>query len=286
MVAARLVVGVAGAALLLSAGCFGGKGGMTEPSTTTGVSGTPPTFVDEAGRNLAGGHPAPIIVGGTTYLYTNTGAAGTSVAASPDGLTFSNVPAKYPAGISRTIVPLGDGRVRMYYLADGASVDVSSAVSSDGLNWTVEPGTRYTDPSLGAIRAIALPSGGYRIYYPNGSGLTSVFSADGLTFTSEGPVAITQGDSTFSWGASAAAYVNGQYHMVLSRTPTSTGISELWHAISADGRSWTVDRSVMAANPGLSINQPAWGINGTTARVYYRTVVGSSSLIASGVVKF
>ena len=225
-------------------------------------------------------------VGGTTYLYLNTGAAGVAVAASPDGLTFANVPARYPAGISRTIVPTTDGRFRMYYFADSTAVDVSSAVSSDGVNWSVEPGARYTDPNIGAIRAIALPGGGYRIYYPNGVGITSLMSSDGLTLTSEGPVGITPGDSTFSWGPSAAAYVNGQYHMVLSRTPTSTGISELWHAVSADGRNWTVDRSVMAANPGVAINQPAWAINAGTNRVYYRAIFNGGSGIASGVIRF
>jgi len=283
----RYGVVLAGIALVLSGGCGhkGGGGGMTAPSTV-GVSGTPPTFVDEAGRNLAGVHPAPVIVGGTTYLYLNTGGAGNAVAAASDGLTFANVPAKYPAGISRTIVQTTDGRFRMYYFADGSAVDVSSAVSSEGVNWNVEPGVRYTDPNIGAIRAVALPSGGYRIYYPNGVGITSLVSSDGLTFTSEGPVIITPGDSTFSWGPSAAAFVNGQYHMVLTRNPTNTGVSELWHAVSADGRNWTVDRSVMAANPGVAINQPAWAINGGTNRVYYRAVFNGASGIASGVIRF
>src|ERR1700687_5237680 len=98
MVAARLVAVLSGTSLLLSLSCGGGKhGGMTAPSSG-GVSGAPPTFIDEAGRNLAGAHPAPVIVGGTTYLYFNTGAAGVAVAASPDGLTFAHAPAKYPAG--------------------------------------------------------------------------------------------------------------------------------------------------------------------------------------------
>jgi hypothetical protein len=171
----------------------------------------------------------------------------------------------------------------MYYFSDATTADVSSAISSDGLKWTVEAGTRYSDPNIGAIRAIALPTGGYRLYYPNGVGLTSVLSTDGLTFMSEGPVVITPGDATFAWGPSAAAYLNGQFHLVLTRTPTATGVSELWHAVSVDGRTWTVDRSVMAANPGVPLNQPAWAIRGTTARIYYRAQPNGSNIIASAV---
>jgi hypothetical protein len=265
----------------------GGGSGGSPTSPSTGTSGPPPTYSDEAGRGFTGVHPAPIIVGGITYLYVNTGTAGTTVQASMDGLSFTPTPATYPAGASRTIVSLPDGRYRMYYYSpDGTSTDVLSAVSNNGLNWTVEPGVRYSDPAAGAIRATALPTGGYRLYYPSGTGFTSALSTDGLSFTSEGPIAITQNDATFTWGASAAAYVNGQFHMVLTRIPTSTNVSELWHAVSLDGRTWTVDRSAMAANPGVPINQPAWAINGSTDRIYYRAQPNGSNAIASGVIRF
>jgi hypothetical protein len=282
----RFGAAFAGAAFVLSLGCGKqGGGGPTAP-TSVGVSGAPPTFVDEGGRNLAGAHPAPVIVGGTTLLYLNSQQAGSMVPASADGLSFANMPANYPPGISRSIVALTDGRFRMYYFADGTTADVSSAISSDGLNWTVEPGARYSDPNIGAIRALAVPGGSYRIYYPNGSGLTSLISNDGLSFAPEGPVTMTGADNSYAWGPSAPAYIGGQYHMVITRTPNSTGVSELWHAVSADGRNWTLDRSVLAANPGTPINQPAWGINGSTNRVYFRVLAGNSSLIASGTIRF
>jgi hypothetical protein len=285
---ARLAVVLVLATLSFCLACGGGGqgggnhggGSPTSPGGTTSA-----TFMDE-GTHFAGVQPAPLVIGGITYVYQNSGSAGTQVEAAPDGRTFAPTPASYPAGVSRTIVATQDGHYRMYYLADGASVNVSSAVSSDGLTWTVEDGIRYGDPAIGSIRATALPTGGYRLYYPTASGgITSAFSGDGLTFSSEGPVTITV-DATAPWGPATAAYVNGQFHMVLTRAP-STGVSELWHAVSSDGRTWTIDPSVLAVNPSVPLNQPAWGINGGTLRVYYRAQPpGGASVIGSALIAF
>jgi hypothetical protein len=149
--------------------------------------------------------------------YLNTGMGGTMVEASSDGVVFALTAASFPAGVSRSIVTLPDGRFRMYYFPDGTSFDVRSAVSNNGLNWTVEDGTRYSDPSIGAARAMVLPTGGYRLYCPNGTGISSAMSSDGLTFGAEGPLMIPPPDSTSTWGPSAAAYVKGQFHMVLTK---------------------------------------------------------------------
>jgi hypothetical protein len=240
-------------------------------------------FQDESVRFDGGANPAPVIVTNVTYVYVDTPSDGTQVQAATDGLTFTSVPASYPAGISRTIVTLPDGRFRMYY-STGALVDVSSAISSDGLNWAVEAGTRYNDPNLRTIRAIALPNGGYRLYYPNPSaGVNSAISSDGLTFSAEGPITIPAPDGTFTWGPSAAAYVGGKYHLVLTKVPTSSS-SELWHGISTDGRTWTVDK--LAVNPGVPLNQPAWAISGSTNRIYYRAQPGGFNAIGSGIISF
>jgi hypothetical protein len=62
------------------------------------------------------------------------------------------------------------------------------------------------------------------------------------------------------------------------------------HALRADplpdGRSWTVDKTVMAANPGTPLNQPAWSINGSTARIYYRAIVGNNSIVGGALIRF
>jgi hypothetical protein len=125
--------------------------------------------------------------------YLNTGMGGTMVEASSDGVVFALTAASFPAGVSRSIVTLPDGRFRMYCFPDGTSFDVRSAVSINGLNWTVEDGTRYSDLSIGAVRAMVLPAGGYRLY-SNGTGISSAMSSDGLTFGAEGPVMIPPPD--------------------------------------------------------------------------------------------
>jgi hypothetical protein len=277
----RLMLLVVGAAQSLCVGCFL----LPTSPDDGGGGGASATFSDEGVRSFQGSHPAPIVVGGQTFVYINSETDGTMVQASSDGLTFAPTPATYPAGLSRTIVSLPDGRFRMYYRADATPADVSSAISNNGLNWTVEGGSRYSDPEVGAIRATALPTGGYRLYFPTGGSIASAFSSDGLTFTGEGPVSGAPIDASFTWGASAAAFVNGKFHMVMTKNP-STGVSELWHATSTDGRNWTVDTSALAANPGVPINQPAWSIKGSTLRIYYRAQPPGANVIASGSIRF
>jgi hypothetical protein len=288
MAVGRLATVLVGAvALSISGGCGkGGRGSPTSPSGTGGGGGTPPTFTVDNSGLFSGSHPAPLVVNGVTYVYQNTGTDGTMVEASPNGLAFALTPASFPAAVSRTIVSLPGGRFRMYYFADGTTVDVRSAVSNDGLNWTVEDGTRYSDPGIGAIRAVVLPTGGYRLYYPTSAGISSAMSSDGLTFAAEGPATIPPPDSTSTWGPSAAAYLSGQFHMVLTRVPSS-GATDLWHAVSTDGRNWTVDKAVLAANPGVPLNQPAWSVNGSTMRIYFRAQPpGGGNAISSGIIRF
>ncbi len=133
---------------------------------------------------------------------------------------------------------------------------------------------------------MVLPTGGYRLYYATSTGISSASSSDGLTFRGEGPVAIAPSDSTATWGASAGIYVNGQYRMVLTKVPSS-GISELWYAVSADGRNWSLNSVALAANPGVPLNQPAWSINGGVMRIYFRAQPsGGGNAIGSGVIRF
>ena len=269
------------AVLLFLAGCLK-LGGPTSPS-----GGRSATFTPDDGVRLQGAQPAPVIVNGTTYVYVSTGVDGTAVPQSSDGLTFtSNAPAAYPAGFSRTIVSLGDGRFRMYYFPDATSVEIRSAISSNGLNWTVEAGVRYSEPNIGGVRATALPAGGYRLYFLTTTGLGSAMSSDGLTFVGEGPVTTNPAsDGSFSWGPSAAIFLDGAFHMVLTKNLSTT--SELWHATSSDGRTFTVDKDVLAVNPGVPINQPAWWVNAGVRRIYYRAQPpGGTNAVASGIIRF
>ena len=276
------VVFIAVTALITSTAC----GKLFNPNGPSGGGGSA-TFMDEGVRFPGGVHPAPLVTNGTVYVYQNTATDGVTVQASSDGLTFAPTPATYPAGVSRSIVRLPDGRFRMYYYADGTGVDVRSALSSNGFNWTVESGIRFSEPDTGGVRALTLPTGVYRLYYATGAGtVKSAMSGDGVTFVPEGEIGIPRPDNTFGRGTSAAAYVNGQFHMILTKVPSS-GVAELWHAVSGDGRNWNVDSRALAVNPGVPLNQPAWGINGGTTRIYYRaSPPGGGNAIGSGIIRF
>ena len=125
-------------------------------------------------------------------------------ATSPDGVNFTVSPSTavmQPSASDRNflsvpdIISLGDGTIRMYFVAGGDLTD--SATSTDGgVTWTREG--RITISGLSAANwvvdadLVRLPSGGYRIYFATGpdgqSGLSrkrirSATSIDGRTFT-------------------------------------------------------------------------------------------------------
>src|SRR5690242_13548462 len=94
------------AALAISGGCFGKLvGSSTAPD---GGGGRGANFTVDGGSPFVGAMPAPILVDGVTYVYLNSGSTGdgTVVARSSDGVNFTNTPATYPVGISRSIVKL------------------------------------------------------------------------------------------------------------------------------------------------------------------------------------
>ncbi len=90
-----------------------------------------------------------------------------------------------PGGtVAPTILVLPDGRLRLFYPVQGG---MGSSISSDGLNFTVEPGTRGR--FVGDVGVIYLKGGGYRVVFPQGVNgsqtLGSAYSPDGFNFTVE-----------------------------------------------------------------------------------------------------
>jgi hypothetical protein len=286
MLRSRTGVAVSAFALLLLPGCKL----PTSPGSGSGSGSSIPTFTVDSGLRFNGSGPAPVARNGMIYVYQNTGNTGTSVQGSSDGVTFAQTPASYPAGQSRSIVALSDGRVRMYYFSDGSSLDMLSAVSSDGLNWSVEAGVRFTVSLIVPVRVSSVPTG-FRLYYRNSSfTINSAFSSDGLTFTDEGPVGGFVSDGTIGWGDPYVIYVNGRFQMVIVKFPgSSTTNVAIWHATSSDGRTWSVDNSAFASDPANNFRNPALVVNDGVIRLYWSAqALGSSSgaVIVSGVVRF
>ena len=89
-------------------------------------------------------------------------------------------------------VDLGNGKYRMYYATEpevpGNKLEVYSAVSSDGVEWTPENGARREFTVF--PDAVKLTDGKYRMYFQNGGVIKSAISSDGLSWKDENGVRI------------------------------------------------------------------------------------------------
>lgn len=85
------------------------------------------------------------------------------------------------------VVDLGNGNYRMYYSLEpevaGFNGQVYSAVSSDGINWKTESGTRKEQATFPSV--IKLPDGKHRMYFQNAGVIKSAISSDGLAWSDE-----------------------------------------------------------------------------------------------------
>jgi hypothetical protein len=118
------------------------------------------------------------------------------------------------------VVEIGGGKYRMYYSAEpetpGFKGQVYSAVSSDGIKWTEESGTRMEWTTFPSV--IKLPDGKYRMYFQNQNVIKSATSSDGISWTQEPG---TRVDATNSVGlaldnvaAPTIAKIGNEYVMV------------------------------------------------------------------------
>jgi hypothetical protein len=136
-----------------------------------------------------------------------------SAISTDEGTTFTDEPGErinaMLAGASQisggSIARTKDGRWRMYFSdlpipgAGVVALRVFSAVSSDLLNWSLDPGVRLgTGATLSGSSehpfALANTDGSISLFYFRNSNLTLMTSTsdDGLTFTTEGSTGITQ----------------------------------------------------------------------------------------------
>lgn len=129
------------------------------------------------------------------------------------------------------VVDIGGGKYRMYYSAEpeaSKNLEVYSATSADGTNWTKEEGIRKTMAVFPDV--IKLPDGKWRMYFQNEMVIKSAISDDGLTFKDEPGVRIDKNESTeeppseaglnlSSVGAQSTTQLeNGDYIMVYRGT--------------------------------------------------------------------
>ena len=188
----------------------------------------------------------------------------------PEGMRFPFDP---------TLVPLADGRVRLYFTSlKGRQFSedrpaIYSAISSNALDYVFEPGARFGVEGRPVIDcAVALHQGVFHLFAPdNGAGNNPgvaprdpadraragvsyhATSRDGLNFTRQPDVRL---DGARRWLGNAQSDGDG------IRFFGTGGPGGVWTATSTNGSSWTVDESfpsVMGADPGaVKLQDGGW----------------------------
>ncbi len=188
----------------------------------------------------------------------------------PEGMRFPFDP---------TLVPLADGRVRIYFTSlKGRRLEedrpaIYSAVSVDGVAYVFEPGVRFGVEGRPVIDcAVALHAGVFHLYAPDngagnnpgaaqrapgeeprvGTGYHAV-SADGLNFTRRADVRM---EGRRNWLG------NVQSDGGALRFFGTGGPQGIWVATSADGQAWTLEERrepVPGADPGaVKLKEGGW----------------------------
>ena len=191
-------------------------------------------------------------------------------------------------GVADTdIAELPDGRFRMYYLGppqvSGQPVTLS-AISSDGLQWTPEPGVRcqLTVCLGGQPGVVAVPSGGWRLFFNQvfapgsaaGWGFTSAVTTDGLTFTADPGVRLLGSSYPLTskmeiTGAKVVAANEGGWRLYFSERfhgiPEPGPRPRIFSAHSADLINWTPDPGVRAS---AAIRPKVFGLHDGSYRLF------------------
>jgi hypothetical protein len=200
----------------------------------------------------------------------------------PATIRLTGLPAGMRFPFDPTLVALPDRRVRMYFTSTGQEgpADIPaiySAVSENGIDFTVEPGRRFGVAGRPVIDcAVVLHRGTFHLYAPlaeeRGLGYHAT-SADGLTFTRKADVkmdgdrrwlggAVSDGKTlTFfgtgdpdAQGPRLPSPIGGQPPAGAPRpvTPAARRGGTLWTATSGDGQSFRPSSapSIPGADPG------------------------------------
>ena len=208
----------------------------------------------EEGKRITPGEDSTAVVlpDGRVRLYYDDNQANVVSAISSDGLNFTaeagvRLPAMpyqgSVAGVFATrVVPLSNGQWRMFFASNPApgitdpGQGIGSAISSDGLNFTIEPHWRVPFSAVNAGAGgqlgdggtvVALPNGTYRIYftvdYPTKVGVAtlsngavvSASSTDMINWTVDPGVRVGNGSTVGGSANHPDAIVNGDGSVTL-----------------------------------------------------------------------
>lgn len=176
----------------------------------------------------------------------------------PEGVRLDGASAGFSGVFADTsTIQLNDGRWRMYVFAGN---QYRSAISPDGLSFTMEAGARLPEGD-GHIRVLRLPDGRIRAYNISQNGIvSSVSTDDGTTFTREAGFRVTGSAIGFTpSGCSIVRLSNGMWRMYFSSLPLP-GEGPRAHpvrsATSGDLLNWTVDAG-FRIGPGAALTDSA-----------------------------
>ena len=199
---------------------------------------------------------------------------------SPKVIRLTGLPEGMRFPFDPTLVPLPDGRVRLYFTSvKGRGFEehmpaIYSAVSSNGFDYAVEPGTRFGVTGRFVIDcAVVLHAGVFHLFVPdNGTGDPPMnrrdapprpenrprdgvgyhaTSSDGLNFTRVEDVKI---EGRRRWLGNAQS--DGKVI-----TFFGTGEPGIWSATSADGQNWKLAETyhIQGADPGaVKLKDGSW----------------------------
>ncbi len=167
-----------------------------------------------------------------------------------------------------------------------------SAVSSDGLIWTNEPGIRvgigeYAGWGVSSPEVVRLPDGTYRMYYTghqtqnvyDNYRILSATSSDGINWTQELGIRINNdgiNDSRYAYSPDIIELPDGTYRMYYTGLVWG-GIYRILSAVSSDGLNWTKESGVRIPPPNVTSGDTIILSGGTYRyRMYYSAPGGTS----------
>ncbi|MEX0728493.1 MAG: hypothetical protein WEB58_04895 [Planctomycetaceae bacterium] len=225
---------------------------------------------------------------------------------SPDGVHWTPEPgvrlARSQCGddvrrvVSSEVVPVaaGDSRLRMYFEScsglQSQPSTIRSAISEDGLTWTVEPGIRFGDGEHNFMspRILFLEDGRCRLYCcEREAGIISAVSDDGVTFDREPGVRIgsdAEYDALVAFACEIMTLENGVYVMYYAGYGTPKQ-SHILRAVSEDAITWRKEEEpIMSPGAGTWDNakcsevclyhMPAGNPTGSTFGMVYEACDG------------
>ena len=158
----------------------------------------------------------------------------------PQPITVEGLPGTYQRPFDPTLALAADGRIRLYFSCNSAgrrtldeNVATYSAISTDGVRYTFEPGVRFSVPGRAVIDCAVVRLGEKWHYTaPRGrpqEGAYHAVSADGLKFTRVDDIPSVDGEN---WLGNLLPYGDGM------RFYGNSGRG-MWWAFSKDGTTWT-----------------------------------------------